>query len=178
MELKHLFEWAAGHCTAGVAPAGTLLPPGSASRTGEWPRRAHWGLTLSVFGRLSGIGDHFPLRKKWFLWLFQSSSTYFDLCVVWSNVFMIQVPELLQVDMNIVPAPAPKALKVKTKLCTHNTFKLSRTAHSPSLGFLMQTIVKMTRKTTALHNTAIRMTMYRDRWVFWRPRTVQHRTFK
>lgn len=76
---------------------------------------------------------------------------------------MIQVPELLQVDVSIVPAPAPKALKVKTKLGTHNTFKFYRTAHSPSLGFLIQTIVKMTRKTTAPHNTAIRMTMYRDR---------------
>ena len=74
-----------------------------------------------------------------------------------------KVPELLLVAASTVPAPSPKTLKGKTKLGMQNTFKFSRTFYSPSLGFLMQMIRKMTRKITAPQTTAISMTRYRGR---------------
>lgn len=57
----------------------------------------------------------------------------------------------------------------------HNAFQFSRTFYSPSLGFLMQMIRKMRRKTTAPQPTAIRMTRYRDRCVLGTPGATQQR---
>lgn len=42
----------------------------------------------------------------------------------------------------------------------------------------MQTMREMTRKTTAPHTTAIRMTRYRGRPLFWKSEAKQQRTFR
>lgn len=60
-------------------------------------------------------------------------------------------------------SPVPRPRKGETKLGILNTFKFSRRFCLPSLGFLRQTIRKMTRKTTAPQPTAMRMTRYRGR---------------
>lgn len=73
---------------------------------------------------------------------------------------------------------APKPIKGKTILGMCKTFRISRTFYSPSLGFLRHRIREMTRKTTAPHTTAIRMTRYRDKPVLWKSKVIQQRTFR
>lgn len=63
-------------------------------------------------------------------------------------------------------------------LGTQKTFRFSRTFYSLSLGFLMHMMREMTRKTTAPHTTAIRMTRYRDKPVLWKPKAIEQRTFR
>lgn len=88
----------------------------------------------------------------------------------------MHVPELLQVFART--APAPKALKATPKLAMHSAFKVYRIFYSPSLGFLMQMIRKMIRKSTAPQTTAMRMTRYRGRRLLWKSRAIQQKTFK
>lgn len=89
-----------------------------------------------------------------------------------SSVFTIQLPELSHVAVRTVPTPAHKALRAKPG----QAFKLPTTAYSPFLGFLVQAIAKMTRKTTAPPNTAIRMIRYRC--VLREPVAIWHKIFK
>lgn len=75
-------------------------------------------------------------------------------------------------------APDPKSIKGKTMLGMCQTFRFSRTFYSPFLGFLTHMMREMTRKTTAPHTTAIRMTRYRDKPVLWESKAIQQKIFR